>query len=53
MEALKCKGFPVNFKEWRVIAEEGRSGDRGRTRSLCLLLRINPTGFMRVKMNIA
>ena len=29
------------------------SGDHGRTRNLCLLPRIDPTGFMRVKMNIA
>jgi hypothetical protein len=29
------------------------SGDRGRTQSLRLLLRIDPTGFMKVKMNIA
>ena len=29
------------------------SGDRGRTRNLYLLSRIDPTGFMRVKMNIA
>jgi len=21
-KALKCKGLPVNFKEWRAIAEE-------------------------------
>jgi hypothetical protein len=27
--------------------------DHGRTRNLCLLPRIDPTGFMRVKMNIA
>jgi len=27
--------------------------DRGRTRNLCLLPRIDPAGFMRVKMNIA
>ena len=31
----------------------GRSGDRGRTRNLCLLPGIDPKGFMRVKMNIA
>jgi hypothetical protein len=52
-KALKCKGLPVNFKEWRAIARIGRSGDRGRTRNLCPLPRIDPTGFMRVKMNIA
>ena len=141
-KALKCKGLPVNFKEWRAIAEdrsECRSGDNGqgsgkkaskiqkkapkksfqesadvftvflpyfkhvftskegiwellqqiicplgyilfvgelfwafflrnlqikaplfsrnpnhgRTRNLCLLPRIDPTGFMRAKMNIA
>jgi len=31
-KALKCKGLPVNFKEWRAIAEdrsECRSGDNG------------------------
>ena len=27
------------------------SGDHGRTRNLCLLPRIDPTGFMRVNMN--
>ena len=42
-KALKCKGLPANFKEWRAIAEIGRSGDRGRTRNLCLLPRIDPT----------
>ena len=47
-KALKCKGLPVNFKEWI-----GRSGDHGRTRNLCLLPRIDPTGFIKVKMNIA
>ena len=31
----------------------GRSRDRERTRNLCLLPRIDPTRFMRVKMNIA
>jgi hypothetical protein len=31
----------------------GRSGYRGPTRNLCLLPRIDPAGFMRVKMNIA
>jgi hypothetical protein len=30
----------------------GRSGDHGLTRNLCLLPRIDPAGFMRVKMNI-
>jgi len=31
-KALKCKGLPVNFKEWRVIAED-RSEWRSRTYS--------------------
>jgi hypothetical protein len=36
-----------------VPAFDQTRGDRGRTRNLCLLPRIDPTGFMRVKMNIA
>ena len=31
-KALKCKGLPVNFKEWRAIAED-RSEWRSRTYS--------------------
>ena len=51
----RTTGHPVNFKEWRAIVAEdiGRSGDRGRTRNLRLLPRIDPAGFMRVKTNIA
>jgi len=32
MKALKCKGLPVNFKEWRAIAED-RPKWRSRTYS--------------------
>jgi hypothetical protein len=49
----KCKGLLVDFKEWRAKQRIGRSGDRGRTRNLCLLPRIDPIGLMRIKMNIA
>jgi len=31
-KALKCKGLPANFKEWRAIAED-RSEWRSRTYS--------------------
>ena len=52
-KALKCKGLPVNFKEWGAIAED-RSEWRSRTYSKPMPpSRIDPTGFMRVKMNIA
>ena len=48
-KALKCKGLPANFKEWRAIAI-----DRSEWRSqLCFLPRIDPAGFMRVKMKIS
>ena len=57
-KALKYEGLPVDFKVSRngvacYKQRIGRSRDRGRTRNLCLLPRIDPTGIMRVKMNIA
>jgi len=59
-KALKCKGLTVNFKNGVPLQKIGRNGDRGdrgRTRNLCLYLyplpRIDSTGLIRVKMNIA
>ena len=43
-KALKCKRLPVNFKEWRAIAED-RSEWRSRTYSKPISpSRIDPTG---------
>ena len=47
------RALPVNFRIGVPKQRIGRSGDRGRTRNLCLLPRIDPKGFMRVKMNTA
>ena len=60
-EALLSVGADIWFSPRAESGDElrpfdhnhGRSGDHGRTRNLCLLPRIDPTGFMRVKMNIA
>jgi len=48
------KGLSVNFKEWRAISED-RSEWRSRTYSKnpCLIPRIDPAGFTRVKMYYA
>ena len=57
-KALKYEGLPVDFKVSRngvacYKQRIGRSRDRGRTRNLCLLPIISPTGFKRAKMNTA
>ena len=36
-----------------MARHSGQSSDRGHTRSLYLCPRIDPAGFMRIKMNIA
>ena len=53
-KALKRKGLPANFKEWRVIAED-RSEWRSRTYSkpMSPSENLSYAGFMRVKMKIA
>jgi len=47
------KGLPINLKEWRTIEEEW-SEWRSRTYSkpICLLSRIDPSGFMRERWTL-
>jgi len=51
-EALSHKRLPINSRNSVLEQRVGRSGDRGRTRSIRLLPRIDPAGFMRAKMDI-
>jgi len=48
-------GLRPTSRNGALLQRIGRNGDRGRTRSPCLLprLRLDPTGFMGGKMNIA
>ena len=44
-----CISSSSSSRNGELQLRVGRSGDRGRTRNLCLLPRLDPAGFMKVK----